>query len=117
VGSRTPWKETIVDTKELLANLQRLGVVLTARQGRLRVDSPRGAITQALRAELAQNKAELLAFLERRPPVAGPPPWHGQKVAVQDLPAFRARWGLRVVGGDPDLDGEPWTPKVYLVEF
>jgi hypothetical protein len=43
-------------------------------------------------------------------------PWEGGKVKIEELPAFCARWGLRVVGGDPDLEGEPWAPKVYLVE-
>ena len=43
-------------------------------------------------------------------------PWEGQRVRIEDLPDFRARYGLRVVGGDPDLKGEPWRPKLYLVE-
>ncbi len=43
-------------------------------------------------------------------------PWEGVRVKIEDLPAFRARWGLVVVGGDPDLDGEPWRPKVWVVE-
>jgi hypothetical protein len=42
--------------------------------------------------------------------------WEGAEVKIEELPAFCARWGLRVVGGDPDLEGEPWAPKVYLVE-
>ena len=42
-------------------------------------------------------------------------PWNGARVRIEDLPAFRARWGLKVVGGDPDLEGEPWRPKVYVV--
>ena len=39
----------------------------------------------------------------------------GVQVKIEDLPAYLAHWGLRVVGGDPDLDGEPWRPKVFAV--
>jgi DNA primase len=45
-----------------------------------------------------------------------PAPWEGQRVRVEDLPDLQAKYGLRVVGGDPDLDGKPWQPKIYLVE-
>jgi hypothetical protein len=42
--------------------------------------------------------------------------WAGQRVRIEDLPDFKAEYGLRVIGGDPDLDGRPWRPKLYLVE-
>jgi DNA primase len=45
-----------------------------------------------------------------------PASWEGQRVGIEELPNLQARLGLRVVGGDPDLEGEPWQPKVYLVE-
>jgi len=45
-----------------------------------------------------------------------PAPWDGQRVRIEDLPDLQARYGLRVVGGDPDLDGVPWRPKLYLAE-
>jgi DNA primase len=45
-----------------------------------------------------------------------PAPWQGQRVRIEDLPDLQARFGLRVVGGDPDLDGKPWRPKLYLIE-
>jgi hypothetical protein len=44
-------------------------------------------------------------------------PWSGQQVRIEELPAFLARWGLKVTGGDPDLDGEPWRPVLYVVEM
>jgi DNA primase len=44
-------------------------------------------------------------------------PWAGQRVRIEDLPHLRAKHGLRVVGGDPDLDGKPWRPKLYLMEI
>jgi hypothetical protein len=37
-------------------------------------------------------------------------------VRIEDLPDLKAGYGLRVVGGDPDLDGTPWKPKLYLME-
>jgi DNA primase len=42
--------------------------------------------------------------------------WEGQRVRIEELPNLQARFGLRVAGGDPDLEGEPWRPKLYLVE-
>jgi DNA primase len=45
-----------------------------------------------------------------------PAPWEGKRVRIEDLPNLQACFGLCVVGGDPDLEGEPWQPKVYLVE-
>lgn len=47
---------------------------------------------------------------------AMPAPWVGQRVRIEDLPDLCARFGLQVVGGDPDLGGDPWRPKVYLKE-
>jgi hypothetical protein len=41
----------------------------------------------------------------------------GVRVRIEDLPAYLARWGLKVVGGDLDLEGQPWRPKVYVVEM
>ena len=43
-------------------------------------------------------------------------PWAGQRVRIEDLPDLKAEYGLRVIGGDPDLDGRPWRPKLYLME-
>ena len=45
-----------------------------------------------------------------------PAPWDGQRVRIEDLPDLQAKYGLRVIGGDPDLDGVPWRPKLYLTE-
>jgi hypothetical protein len=90
-------------------------VILSVRDGRLMVDTPRGVLTPEWRAALAAQKALLLAAMAGRAGAARAP-WEGQRVRIEDLPPFKAHWGLRVAGGDPDLDGEPWTPKVYLVE-
>jgi DNA primase len=53
---------------------------------------------------------------EAAAPHTAPIPWEGQRVRIEDLPDLQARCGLRVVGGDPDLDGQPWRPKLYLAE-
>lgn len=50
-------------TKELLAELQNLGVGLAGQDGRLKIDAPSGVITPAIRAELALHKTELLTLL------------------------------------------------------
>jgi hypothetical protein len=52
------------------------------------------------------------------PPTSTPPrpTWVGQRVRIEDLPDLKRRYGLRTVGGDPDLGGEPWTPRIFFVE-
>ena len=55
------------------------------------------------------------APVETQAPIS-PAPWEGQRVRIEDLPNLQARFGLRAVGGDPDLEGNPWQPKLYLVE-
>jgi hypothetical protein len=43
-----------------------------------------------------------------------PPPWHGQRVTIEDLPAFAARRGLLAVRGEWPA-GEA-CPRLYFVE-
>jgi amino acid adenylation domain-containing protein len=50
-------------TPELLSYLRNLDVKLWSDGDRLRYNAPRGALTPALRAELAEHKAEILRFL------------------------------------------------------
>jgi hypothetical protein len=42
------------------------------------------------------------------------PPWHGQRVRIEELAGFAARWRLAAVGGDWP-EGEA-CPRLYLVE-
>ncbi len=56
------------DAVQLLARLGDLGIRLWAEEGRLCFKAPQGALTPALRAELAEHKAEILAFLTRSAP-------------------------------------------------
>jgi DNA primase len=55
------------------------------------------------------------ALVETEAPIS-PAPWEGQRVRIEELPDLQAKYGLRVVGGHPDLDGKPWRPKLYLME-
>ena len=48
---------------DLLGDMRRRGVVLTAQGDRLAFDAPAGVMTAELRATLAARKAELMAFL------------------------------------------------------
>ena len=59
---------------------------------------------------------ETTATPAETPVSISPAPWEGQRVRIEELPDLQARFGLRVVGGDPDLEGKPWRPKLYLVE-
>ena len=50
-------------TTALLSDLRRKGVRLTPASGRLRIEAPKGIITPAVRAMLADRKGELLDLL------------------------------------------------------
>ncbi len=57
----------------LLAELSSLGIRLAAEDGRLRVNAPKGALTDELKARIAARKSELLELLSR-PGHLGPAP-------------------------------------------
>jgi hypothetical protein len=88
-----------------------LGVAVTVDGGRLHLEAPRGAVPPDLLAEVAAVKAELLAQL-------GPPrkaAWSGLRVAIEDLPAFDAKSGLRLVAVASPADA-PWPVAVFAPE-
>ena len=43
------------------------------------------------------------------------PPWHGQRIKIEDLPSFKARWSLVTVYAEWP-EGER-CPRLYLVEM
>lgn len=57
---------------ELLRELHRRGVRLTAHEGRLRCEAPRGTITPDLVEAMRQHKAAVLAILQGAEVEAGP---------------------------------------------
>lgn len=101
------------ETNDLLQDLARSGIILAANGGELQVKAPRGVMTQALRSEIRKHKAALLAALQSNEPERAlghkpgtqgkgaptPPPWAGQRVKIEDLPEFKARWGLQANAG------------------
>jgi hypothetical protein len=109
-----------LDPKELLERLREAGAVLTATgDGDLRVDAHGGLPPAPLLAGLLEQQAALVALVDGGGPVppsqtTGRAPWHDKPIRIEDLPEFLTRYGLEVVGGDPDLTGHPWWPKVYL---
>jgi DNA primase len=64
---------------------------------------------------LAADAEPTAAPVEAQVPIS-PASWAGQQVRIEDLPDLKAEYGLQLIGGDPDLDGKPWRPKLYLVE-
>ena len=54
-----------MNAAELLAELQGRGVRLEVADNRLRYRAPKGALTQELRAEMAEHKAALLVLLDQ----------------------------------------------------
>jgi amino acid adenylation domain-containing protein len=59
----------------LMQQLADLGVRLTAEDGRLRVNAPKGILTDTLKAALTEHRNEILRRLDegRQPPVTGEP--------------------------------------------
>src|SRR5262245_58985262 len=52
-----------MDVERLLSTLVERGIVMRADDGNLRVEAPRGALTDDLRAAIATHKPQLLARL------------------------------------------------------
>ena len=74
-----------------------------------------GDIRAWVQFALAADRDPIATPVDSQVPIS-PAPWAGQRVRIEDLTGLKAEYGLRVIGGDPDLDGKPWRPKLYLVE-
>jgi len=74
-----------------------------------------GDIRAWVQLAIAADGGPIAAPAETLVPISWAP-WAGQWVRIEDLPHLQAKHGLRVVGGDPDLNGKPWRPKLYLTE-
>ena len=74
-----------------------------------------GDIRAWVQIAIAADGGPIAASVETQVPISRAP-WAEQRVRIEDLPDLQAEYGLRVVGGDPDLDGRPWRPKLYLME-
>ena len=74
-----------------------------------------GDLRAWLQFALAADAEPTGASVEARVSLS-PAPWAGQRVRIEDLPDLQAKYGLPVVGGDPDLCREPCRPKLYFVE-
>jgi amino acid adenylation domain-containing protein len=58
-------------TATILEQLRQIGVELHVAGGRLRVNAPKGALTEALRTVLTERKAEILSLLGTQQNIAG----------------------------------------------
>jgi hypothetical protein len=107
----------------LLTDLSRAGIVLTAANGRLAYDAPRGAMTPALLVTLKEHKGELIALVQRRlggktaapehsilPPDA-PPKWPEAWFQVGALAPRREHFAF-----DPETKTHPeWWDYLYEI--
>lgn len=73
----------------LLADLQARGVRVAVKGGRLQVEAPKGAVDPAVRAALAEHKAELLAALY---------PWPGSCYCCQEVCWWLSKHGVVICG-------------------
>ncbi|BAI74310.1 enterobactin synthetase component F (plasmid) [Azospirillum sp. B510] len=80
--------------EELLSSLDRQGIRLSARDGRLVVDAPAGSLTEELRGQLAARKGDLLTLLDRRDDVAAPAGGMADGMADGTIPRLRQRSGI-----------------------
>lgn len=95
---------------ELLTNLTARGVVLIRDGDRLGVKSPPGVLTDELRADLARYKLALMALLDPSMRVNLSPTFDEICAGYFDQHGFEV---LRE-RSDPDLNGYPWQPKLYV---
>jgi hypothetical protein len=66
-----------MSTLDFLQDLENRGVVLSPRNGKLKVDAPVGALTDDDRTLLSQHRTELLDLLiDDTAPADLPPEWH-----------------------------------------
>ena len=68
-------------TSEFLSYLRRLDLQLWAEGDRLHINSPNGVLTPSLRAELAERKEEILAFIHTTKVAA-----HSSDLQLQPMP-------------------------------
>jgi aspartate racemase len=90
-----------VSLADLLTTLERLDVRVTLDGERLRVNAPRGALSEPLRRELAERRSELIEFLRAgAPPSSAPDP----RVDGATLDRRRQYWRQRFPGPIPALE-------------
>jgi amino acid adenylation domain-containing protein len=65
----------------LLSHLDTLDIKVWVEANRLRVNAPKGALTLALRTELAERKAEIIAFLRQADPAS-----HPKRYVIRPMP-------------------------------
>lgn len=123
--------------RKLFDDLQQAGARFERQGERLIVHARAGVVTTPLQAEIQRNKTQLLALLEDEMPLASPDgpqnapganeqaelpapapipapeaSWDGERIKIEDLPAFKERMGLVVVGSEW-REGAP-CPIVYF---
>jgi amino acid adenylation domain-containing protein len=87
-----------LSASELNARLESLGIQLAAEGGRLRVNAPRGSLTEELKAAIAESRDELIALLERRASAAAPSVERIEPIqrgGMLPLSGFQARMWVR----------------------
>src|SRR4051794_16363278 len=89
---------------DLRACLDRLGVNLSVREGRLHYQAQPGAMPPEVKAALATHKAALLARLSG---VESPAPWPPRPTELAGWPIpWRERWGR--LANELQDQGVPW---------
>ena len=98
-----------------ILEMERMGFEFMLDGGRVRYthegERPDPAGVRAFLEYLRRHCVEVVRFLRERAD-APPPGWVGQRVKIEDLPAFKEKWGLRTVSSEW-LEGEA-CPTMFL---
>ena len=99
---------------EFVSHLRNLDVRLSAEGQRLRLNAPKGVLTDSLRAQIAERKQELLQFLsDYEQPAAFIPPPILRRTTVR-ICAFVVRAGAAVVSGAAGARQSPFITSAAL---
>jgi hypothetical protein len=116
--------------EQLIQVLQACGAELAPAGDKLRIKAPWGAIGTDLREAVLELKPEILAILNRPRTETAADACHAgnlqgkpsadeenaARIPLEDLHEYLLRNHYRIVGGDPDLYGWPWNPRLYAVK-
>jgi amino acid adenylation domain-containing protein len=82
--------------EELTAQLESSGIMLIVEDGRLRVNAPRGRLSEELKTAIAGSRNDLLALLERRASLQSAPIARIERSSVLPVSSFQERmWILQ----------------------
>ncbi|ARV58020.1 non-ribosomal peptide synthase [Nostocales cyanobacterium HT-58-2] len=107
-----------MNVSEFLENLTQQGIQLWADNGKLKVNSPKGLLTEEQRTELAKYKTEILAFLQKDNEIAiGNTVSKTQDLSLQTIGCLIGGFCRKVTGFHPPIIEPNLMAKKLKVTF